>query len=213
MEGTVVVQKAGTPYPHNAQFYLNAGAADRWSDLGAAQLSVPQFPFKSFGTTLAAGIAPGLFSHPPSQATVLRFLSSGNINFLQTGGNRTIKVGTTLTFVNESNNEPHTVTVVPAGQHALPNIPTDPASGGTVFDGSHLVNSGTFLPGQSFSLKFTKGGNLLLRLLVSRKFANDRNDYGNAVASAFPRCCERPRSPSSGSGSFDKLDDDKLGRR
>ena len=158
MEGTVTVQNAGTAYPHTAQYYLDASALDEWHDLGLAQQSVALFPFKVGGTTFAAGISPGLTSSPPTDSTVLRFLNTNDHSKLQTSGNITIKVGTTLTWVNETNNEPHTVTFPTAGETSLPNIPTDPASGGTTFDGSHLVNSGSFFRGQHFSLTFTKAG-------------------------------------------------------
>ena len=36
--------------------------------------------------------------------------------------------------------------------------PFSPPSGGTTYDGSALVNSGPLMPGQSFSLTFTKAG-------------------------------------------------------
>jgi len=158
MVGTVVVQKAGTAYPHNAQYYTDVSSTDLWEDLGAADVSVRSFPFPVGGTTLAAGIDPGLTSRPPSDSTVLRYLDTNDPSKLATSGNLTIKVGTTLTWVNETSNEPHTVTFPPAGQHELPAMPPDPASGGNTFDGDHLVNSGTFLGGQKFSLKFTRAG-------------------------------------------------------
>jgi len=60
MEGAVVVQKAGAPYPHTAQYYLDTGATDEWEDFGDAEQSVASFPFKDGGTTLAAGIDRGL---------------------------------------------------------------------------------------------------------------------------------------------------------
>ena len=164
MVGVVIVQPAGTPYPHTASYYASISASDRWADLGAAQQSVKAFPFAVGGTTLAAGMAPGLQAGPPPQGTVLRYVDTKDTGKLQTSGNLTIKAGTTLTFVNETTNEPHTVTFPPAGQHHLPNIPTDPGSGGNVFDGSHLVNSGTIVvvPHHpelaKFSLTFTKPG-------------------------------------------------------
>jgi len=95
----------------------------------------------------------------------LRFLTSASTDssVLAREGSITIKAGTTLTWVNLTSNEPHTVTVVPAGQTDLPELPPDPAinvaaSGTTTFDGTKLVNSGTFVVGQKFSLKFTKAG-------------------------------------------------------
>lgn len=165
MAMTVIVQAAGTAYPHDQFFYTHTGSIDLWEDLGAAQKSAASFPFKAFGTTLAAGIDPGQVTFPPPDSTILRYLTSASTDssVLSREGSLTIKAGTTLTWVNLTSNEPHTVTVVPMGQDDLPNIPPDPAvnvasSGTTSFDGSKFVNSGTFVVGQHFSLKFTKAG-------------------------------------------------------
>lgn len=163
MVSTVVVQKAGTAYPHTAAYYLHAGTEDLWKDLTAAYNSVTSFPFTWYGTTFAAGIDPGLVHFPPPDSTVLRYLNSGATGSIPNAGNITVKVGTVLTWVNETSNEPHTVTFATAGQTALPNIPPDPAvnvasSGITAYDGTQIVNSGTFIGGQSFKLRFTKPG-------------------------------------------------------
>lgn len=170
MEGTVVVQNAGAPYPHTQSYYTSTGSTDLWEDLGAAQKSAALFPFKSFGTTIAAGISPGLTKFPPADSTILRYLNSASTDssVLAREGSMSIKVGTTLTFMNETNNEPHTVTIVPAGQNDLPNMPPDPAKnavaypGVTTFDGTKVVNSGTLVraPGApfAFSVKFIKAG-------------------------------------------------------
>ena len=162
MVSTVIVQAAGTPYPHNASFYASVSASDRWTDFLQAEDSIASFPFTNGGTTLAAGIDKGrtLFP-PPSDATVLRFLDSNRLSDLPTAGDKTIHVGTTLKWVNETNVEPHTITIVPAGQNDLPNAPPDPAFGGHVFDGSHAINSGTIIGGQSFSATFTHTGKFL----------------------------------------------------
>jgi plastocyanin len=160
MLGKIIVQNAGTPYPHDQAFYTHQGSVDLWNDLFAGVQSVALFPYPDRGTTLTAGISPGLAAGPPSQSTVLRFLnrkSKDNINY---SGNVIIKVNTTLTFVDQSNNEPHTVTLPIAGQ-PLPNVPPFiPPSGlpnGT-YDGTVFTNSGILLPGQSYHLKFTKPG-------------------------------------------------------
>ncbi len=166
MVSTVIVNKTGTPYPHDATFYREVGITDEWQDFGEALKSVSSFPFTNGGTTLAAGSDPGLVHFPPPDATVLRFLNSNNNNesVVATAGSKTIKVGTVLTWVNETSNEPHTVTFPVAGAKDLPNIPPDPAINVahppaiTTFDGTKLVNSGTFVLGQRFSLKFTKPG-------------------------------------------------------
>ncbi|HEU5480621.1 MAG TPA: plastocyanin/azurin family copper-binding protein [Candidatus Tumulicola sp.] len=163
MEGTVVVQKAGTHYPHGVKYYQRIGESQQRNDLGAARASVALFPFKPGGTMLAAGIAPGLVQYPPSDATVLRYVDTTDASQLQTSGNLTIKVGTVVTWVNETANEPHTITLNVAGQKKLPNIPPDPPvnfkrHGITDYDGSQVVNSGTFLGGTAVRLRFTKAG-------------------------------------------------------
>lgn len=158
MEGAIIVQKAGTPYPHTAQFYLDTSAIDEWEDLGAAQTSVASFPFKIGGTTFAAGIDKGRTSLPPPDSSVLRFLNTNDDSKLATSGNTTIKVGTKLTWVNESSNEPHTITFPPAGQPP-PNInPFGPQIGGSTYDGTKLVSSTALRAGQQYSLTFTKPG-------------------------------------------------------
>ncbi|MBC5829205.1 MAG: hypothetical protein GIW98_03305 [Candidatus Eremiobacteraeota bacterium] len=151
MTGKVVVQQGGAPYPHTQAYYYASVVPDIQFDLGQAAKSLTQFPFKD-QTTLAAGIAPGLYATGPSQSTVLRFLDRFDNDQIR------IAVGTTLTWVNESNNEPHTVTFPRAGQ-PLPQIPPfAPRSGGSSYDGTQLTNSGVLLPGQRYSLKFTKAG-------------------------------------------------------
>ena len=163
MESTVIVHSAGTPYPHDALYYREIGDSQKEQDLADARSSVALFPFKPGGTTLAAGIDPFLVQYPPSDSTVLRFLDSGDVAWFGTSGNLTVEVGTVVTWVNETSNEPHTLTFPLAGQRVLPNIPPDPAvnvspSGVTKFDGSKIVNSGTIHGGTRFRLMFTKPG-------------------------------------------------------
>lgn len=163
---SVVVQNSGSTYPHTQFFYTNQGSSDLWEDLGAAQRSVASYPFPNGGTTIAAGIVPGLVHFPPADSTVLRFINSNDTTstVIASEGSKTIKAGTMLTFVNETSNEPHTVTVATTSGD-LPNIPPDPAVNASrtpgvvnVFDGTKIVNSGTIGPGGSFKLKFTKAG-------------------------------------------------------
>lgn len=163
MESTVVVQRVGTPYPHDAAYYRQEGNSQRRADLAEARGAVSLFPFKTGGTTLAAGIDPGLVQEPPSDATVLRYVDTRNARHVATTGNLTIKVGTVVTFVNETSNEPHTVTLNIAGQSGLPYIPPDPPvnanrHGINKYDGSEIVNSGTFVGGSEFRLMFTAPG-------------------------------------------------------
>jgi len=164
MEGTVVVQKAGTPYPHDAAYYQQLGATQLHADVRAARASVRLFPFTPGGTKIAAGIDPELVQFPPSDLTVLRFLDTANPRKAGTSGNLTVKTNTVLTFVNETSNEPHTVTINIEGKSGVPNIPPDPPVNAapygsvTTDDGTKVVSSGTFLGGRSFQVMFTKAG-------------------------------------------------------
>lgn len=164
MESTVIVQKTGTPYPHNAAYYRDQANVDKQHDLAAAERSVSDFPFKPGGTTLAAGVDPGLIRFPPRDSTVLRYVDTKDAGKIATSANLTIKVGTVITWINETSNEPHTITFPQGGHDKLPNIPPDPpvnvAPHGkiTKYDGSKIVNSGTILSGTGFRLMFTKAG-------------------------------------------------------
>lgn len=167
---TVTVNPAGTAYPHTQSYYTSVGSTDEWQDFFEARQSVSKYPFPNFGNTIAAGIAPGLAGgFPPPDSTILRFINSNSWADVANAGNKTIKVGTVLTFVNETTNEPHTVTILPAGQEDLPaTLAPDPPinavayPGVTPFDGTKLVNSGTLVraPGApfAFAVKFTKAG-------------------------------------------------------
>ncbi len=155
MTGTVVVLGAGATLPMSASQYTAAANADQLTDLQAGDSSIQLFPYAPGGTHLAAGISPGLPGTKPSQSTVMRFLDAANAS----SGNLTISAGTTITWTNESNNVPHTVTFPPAGQQPPTGSPeTIPASGGPTYDGTALTNSGVLLPGKSHSLTFTKAG-------------------------------------------------------
>jgi plastocyanin len=109
----------------------------------------------------------------PPDSTLLRFIDTDVYSRLaDTAGNITIKVGTVLTWTNESSNEPHTVTFLKAGQTHFPaTIPPDPPiiprvnrNGIPVYDGTQMVNSGTIMglskfgKPQSFSLQFVTPG-------------------------------------------------------
>ena len=162
MAGVVIVQNKGAVYPHTQSYYDRQGSISQHHELDLAVGSLDQFPFAHGGTTLAAGIAPGLSGGPPANATVLRFLDSDVLN-----DTVSIPVGTTLTWVNEANNEPHTITVPKPGHTPPPNKnPFAPPSGGNTYDGSHLVNSGPLFPGQSFSLTFAVKGSFKYYCLI-----------------------------------------------
>lgn len=162
MAGVVIVQNKGAIYPHDQSYYDQQGAISSRHELDAAIGSLDLFPFAHGGTTLAAGIAPGLTGGAPSNSTVLRFLDTDTLH-----DSVTIPVGTTLTWVNETNNEPHTITVPRPGHTPPPGKnPFAPPSGGNTYDGSHLVNSGPLFPGQSFSLTFAVKGTFKYYCLV-----------------------------------------------
>jgi plastocyanin len=168
----VTVQRAGAYYPHTAEFYLEQGEHEEWADLTEAAHSLSLFPFANGGRTFAAGMDPGLVHFPPPDSTILRFINTSDLSKLPAEGSITIPVGTVLTWVNLTSNEPHTVTFARAGETDLPSIPPDPAVNvappGTIttYDGSKIVNSGTLVgpapaPHNQFQLKFTKPGRYL----------------------------------------------------
>jgi plastocyanin len=154
MIGQIIVIPAGMALPESASQYATAASADLATDLQAGLSSIQTFPFTPGGTHLAAGIAPGLPGAAPSQSTVMRFLDDTNAN-----GNISVPVGTTVTWTNESNNVPHTVTFPAAGQQPPAGPPDQiPPAGGSTYDGTALANSGVMRPGSSYSLTFTKAG-------------------------------------------------------
>lgn len=155
MTGTIVVLPAGAPLPMSPEQYAAAASADLATDLQAGADSIQLFPYAAGGTHLAAGIAPGLPGSKPSQSTVMRFLDAANL----TSGSITIPVGTTVTWTNESNNAPHTVTFPVVGQQPPAGPPDQiPPSGAADYDGTVLTNSGVIAPGKSYSLTFTAPG-------------------------------------------------------
>jgi plastocyanin len=155
MAGVVIVQPAGTAYPHPQSYYTSQGNAEMNRELDGAVGSLDEFPFADGGTTLAAGIAPGLAQNAPTHSTVLRFVDGDSLG----SGTITVPVGTTITWSNQSNNEPHTVTFPRPGHTPPPWLtPGHAPIGGPTYDGSHLTDSGAFFPGQSYSLTFTATG-------------------------------------------------------
>jgi plastocyanin len=154
MSGTITVNPAGTPYPaSNSAGIAGAGGAQA-ADLALGTSALAQFPYAPGGPHLVAGMTPGLTTGPPSPVTILRFLDGPDL----TATSVTIRVGNTVTWTNQSNNAPHTVTIAPVGA-AFPTLnPFSPPSGGNVYDGTTLVNSGVLGPTQSFTLQFTRVG-------------------------------------------------------
>jgi plastocyanin len=155
MTGTITVLPAGKALPMSAQQYAAAAGSDLAADLQGGLASVQLFPYTAGGTHVAAGIAPGLPAGKPAESTVMRYLDGASAVSADT----TVAVGTTITWTNDSNNVPHTVTFPPAGQQPPPGPPDQvPPSGGSTYDGSALANSGVMPPGKSYSLTFTKAG-------------------------------------------------------
>ena len=158
MQAVLHVHPAGTTYPHNQFFYTHAGEEDEWGILNEAAQSITEFPFTPRGTHIGAGIAHGLFSASAAEGTVVRFIDTNRPSDTPLGA-VSIHKGTTITWTNLSNNEPHTVTIPLPGQKPPDSLsPFNPPIGGHVYDGTHLIHSGPLFPGQSFSVTFTKAG-------------------------------------------------------
>ncbi len=156
MVGTIVVQPAGSALPESQAQYTTAGAADLTVDVNAAAASVALFPYPSGGTHLTAGITSGLAAGAPSQASVMRFLDSTTLG--NTPANVSVPVGASVTWTDQANNSPHTVTFPVAGQTPSPGPPDIPAAGGSTYDGTVFTNSGVIPPGGSYTLTFTAAG-------------------------------------------------------
>lgn len=155
MTGQIIVVPADQLLPMGPSQYAASASADLATDLQAGIASIQTFAYTPGGTHLAAGISPGLPGTTPSQSTVMRFLDDTN----PANNNVTVPVGTTITWTNDSNNVPHTVTFPAAGQPPPGGSPDQvPPSGGSTYDGTTLTNSGVMPPGKSYSLTFTAPG-------------------------------------------------------
>ncbi|MBC5815162.1 MAG: hypothetical protein GIW97_01340 [Candidatus Eremiobacteraeota bacterium] len=153
MVATIVVQPYGAALPATQSAIASDAQADMVIDLNAASASLASFPYPG-GPHLAAGIAPGLAVGAPSQSTVMRFLDGTTM-----ASSITVATGTTVTWTNQSNNVPHTVTFPAAGQGPPGGSPDKvPPAPGATYDGTALRNSGTMPPGASYSLTFTAPG-------------------------------------------------------
>ena len=154
MVGKVIVQVPGTPYPVSAAQIAGQNAAQVTADLKSASDALAKFPYPAGGAHLAVGFSPGMGSPPETSASVVRFLDGDALSDTSV----TVSAGSTVTWTNLDSNLPHTVTFAPAGA-PFPNMnPFSPPSGGNVYDGTTLVNSGPLFAGQSFSLQLTKPG-------------------------------------------------------
>ncbi len=142
MTGTITVQAAGTPYPASNATALAGAPAAESADLALGTSALALFPYAPGGPHLVAGMAPGLAMGTPV----------GNVDHAfsrRPGRHRdlgNLHAGDTVTWTNQSNNSPHTVTVAPVGAPFPTLNPFSPPSGGNVYDGSTLVNSGVSRP-------------------------------------------------------------------
>ena len=158
---TIVVQAQFAPYPHPQSYYDSAGASARASDLAAANSSLAAFPYAAGSLHLGAGISPGTPTGKSTTSTVMRFLSTSDV----TNQTTTVAAGSTVVWTNLSNNVPHTVTFAPVGATFPELNPFAPASGGSVYNGTTLVNSGPLFPGQSVSITFPTPGTYVYHCL------------------------------------------------
>jgi plastocyanin len=137
MRGTVVVQPAGTAYPHTQVYYDNLARAQRTQIIAQGWQLYGQALEKASSHQVIAGIG-------KDQVDVMRFVRQTDV----------IHAGQSVTFTNLSMG-PHTVTFgAEIGNPALPW--GDP----THFDGSYPLNSGfvgVTVPA-SFTVTFTKPG-------------------------------------------------------
>lgn len=158
MKGVVVVQPRGTAYPRSQGSYTGSGLAEINAQLSDAQQSLQTFPYPIGGPTIAAGISPPLsVDGSVPNASVLRYLDDTHLGPHDMSSDVVVQVGTTVTWVNKSANEPHTITFFPGGVES-PQNPFSPPTGQSTFDGTQLVGSGPLFPGQRFQLTFVTRG-------------------------------------------------------
>lgn len=146
MMATVVVQPAGTAYPHPQRYYDQAFQTARAQDIAqGAQLFSQITPPKPTANTdgsknysVNVGLGNGM-------ASVMRFFMKSQV----------IHVGDTVTWTNRDPMMPHTVTF-PGSDGVFQEIFTP--AGSSSYDGSTFTSAGVLMPGQSYTLKFTKAG-------------------------------------------------------
>lgn len=176
MQGTVIVQEAGSELPYDQAAYDTMAAEEIEAYRGqgieavAALEAMAATPSADGPTTWDVAVGAGGLT----SARVMRFIPQ----------ELTIKVGDTVRWTNRSDGEPHTVTFLggaeppqdvlvepqDSGQpKVLQNMETFLPSGGTEYDGTQYTNSGfNGLPpeinemfglvGQTYELTFTEAG-------------------------------------------------------
>ncbi len=135
MTGMVHVRAAGTPYPFTQDQYNHQAAVQKAAVLADGHRLWAKTQQDATRHLVFVGADDGT-------AMVMRFIKD----------NVTIRVGSSVTFVNSGGAAPHTVTFGPEPTNLFV-----PVGNPTNFAGGQL-NSGILLPGSSFTVTFTKAG-------------------------------------------------------
>jgi plastocyanin len=147
MTGTVHVQPAGTPYPHDQTFYDAQADQQRQQLLAQGQLFLNQGLQQALSAPnqVTAGAGNGL-------VMVARFLPQ----------QLTVTVGTTVLWTNPDPVTPHTVTFGPEPPNPRTIVGTDGPGHATIASPNQAVNSGflgaSFPAGSQFRVTFTTPG-------------------------------------------------------
>lgn len=146
MMATVVVQPAGTPYPHPQRFYDHEYQIGKAQDvIGGVKLLAQQTPPR-----------PTLNTDGSKNYSVNVGLGNGTTSIMRFfPGTRIIHVGDSITFTNRDPMMPHTVTF-PGSDGQFQDIFT--LLGAATYDGSTLTSSGILMANQTYTLTFTKAG-------------------------------------------------------
>lgn len=147
MTGTVVVQPAGTAYPHDQNYYSMSNLRERSHDIASGAhllgsfFSVPR-PVSNADGSKTYSVNVGFGNGTES---IMRFSHQVTL----------IHVGDSVTWTNRDPMMPHTVTF-PGSDGQFTDIFTP--VGGSTYDGSSFTSAGILMGGQTYTLKFTKTG-------------------------------------------------------
>jgi plastocyanin len=146
MKAQVVVQQAGSPYPHRQAFYDQQYRTERAHDLvtGLPLLHsiLPAPAAKNGDGTTTFNVSAGVGNGTES---VMRFSHPVQV----------VHMGDTVKWTNHDPMMPHTVTF-PGSDGQFHDIFTP--VGGSTYDGSAFTSSGILMGGETYSLKFTRAG-------------------------------------------------------
>lgn len=146
MRGTVVVQPAGTPYPHTA------------ADYGAIAKKELQAAFDSAERALAQAAKPYVLPGPGGSKIYDIWAGVGTSTAtadVYAPATLTIHVGDTVVWTQPDSHELHSVTFTSGAK----DTPADNAPhGGHTYSGVEHLSSGLMGPDQRYSLTFTKAG-------------------------------------------------------